>query len=173
MLNILQERDEMKKAPYSFKTLWQLEANIEEVFKAIATPTSWPEWWVYVKKVTELSAVESGAGSVHHFEFDTKLPYSLKFTLQNTKKQVPNLLEGRAVGELEGIGRWTLEQQGSMTVVHYLWEVSTNKVWMNLLAPLLRPVFEWNHHQVMRQGAKGLASYLGVRLVGNSQVERR
>ena len=142
----------MEKAPYSFKTLWQLEANKEEVFKAISTPTSWPKWWSYVKKVTELSVIENGAGSVHHFEFDTELPYQLHFTLQNTKKQEPDLLEGRAVGELEGIGRWTLEQQGNITKVHYLWEVTTNKVWMNLLAPLLRPIFEWNHRQVMLQG---------------------
>ncbi len=155
----------MEKAPYSFRTLWQLETNIEGVFEVIATPTNWPQWWPYVKKVTELSAIENGVGSIHHFEFYTKLPYRLNFTLQNTKKQAPKLLEGRAVGELEGIGRWTLEQQGNITEVHYLWEVSTNKVWMNLLAPLLRPAFEWNHHQVMRQGAKGLANYLGARLI--------
>ena len=36
---------------------------------------------------------------------------------------------------------------------------------MNLLAPLARPIFEWNHDVVMRRGAEGLARLLGARLV--------
>jgi hypothetical protein len=33
---------------------------------------------------------------------------------------------------------------------------------MNVLAPLLRPAFEWNHDWVMNSGARGLAAKLGV-----------
>jgi hypothetical protein len=36
---------------------------------------------------------------------------------------------------------------------------------MNLLAPLARPVFAWNHDVVMRWGGEGLARLLGTRLV--------
>jgi hypothetical protein len=36
---------------------------------------------------------------------------------------------------------------------------------MNLLAPLARPIFEWNHDVIMRQGGEGLARLLDVRLV--------
>jgi len=38
------------------------------------------------------------------------------------------------------------------------------KRWMNLLAPLLAPVFAWNHDQVMAEGGRGLARHLGVTL---------
>jgi hypothetical protein len=35
---------------------------------------------------------------------------------------------------------------------------------MNLLAPLARPVFSWNHDELMREGAQSLARRLGVEL---------
>ena len=36
---------------------------------------------------------------------------------------------------------------------------------MNLLAPLGRPIFAWNHDWVMKHGGEGLARLLGARLV--------
>jgi hypothetical protein len=33
---------------------------------------------------------------------------------------------------------------------------------MNLLAPVARPIFKWNHDVVMGWGAEGLARKLGV-----------
>ena len=44
-----------------------------------------------------------------------------------------------------------------MTAVVYEWNVRTTKPWMNLLAPIARPVFAWNHDWVMRNGGEGLA----------------
>jgi hypothetical protein len=37
---------------------------------------------------------------------------------------------------------------------------------MNLLAPIARPVFKWNHDYVMQRGGEALARRLGARLVG-------
>jgi hypothetical protein len=31
---------------------------------------------------------------------------------------------------------------------------------MNLLAPIARPLFAWNHDVIMRQGEEGLSRYL-------------
>jgi hypothetical protein len=36
---------------------------------------------------------------------------------------------------------------------------------MNLLAPIARPAFNWNHHVIMNDFAAGLAGSLGARLV--------
>lgn len=44
----------------------------------------------------------------------------------------------------------------------YLWEVVTTKRWMNVLAPLARPLFEWNHGRAIRSTLQALATYLGV-----------
>jgi hypothetical protein len=45
------------------------------------------------------------------------------------------------------------------------WDVTTSKRGMNMLAPVARPVFEYNHDVVMRWGGEGLARRLGVRLL--------
>jgi hypothetical protein len=49
--------------------------------------------------------------------------------------------------------------------VLYEWDVHTTGRWMNLLAPLMRPIFTWNHDVAMRQGGEGLARLLGTRLL--------
>ena len=151
---------------YTFETVWRFEAEQAEVWRAITEVEHWPRWWPNVAQVQLLSKGNpDGLGSVHRYAWKTQLPYTLEFDMQTTEVIAPTLLEGHASGALEGFGRWTLVQQGSVTHVHYLWQVHTTKPWMNLLAPLLRPAFEWNHHQVMRRGGVGLAKYLGVTLL--------
>jgi hypothetical protein len=71
--------------------------------------------------------------------------------------QRPVALDGAARGELTGEGRWRLFRGSEGTLVRYEWDVSTTGVWMNLLAPLARPAFAWNHDVVMRSGGMGLA----------------
>ena len=52
-----------------------------------------------------------------------------------------------------------------MTTVRYAWAVRTTRPWMNLLAPIMRPAFAWNHDYVMANGATGLAKLLGAELI--------
>ena len=52
-----------------------------------------------------------------------------------------------------------------MTAVTYEWNVRTTKAWMNLLAPVARPVFAYNHDVVMRWGGEGLARRLDCKLL--------
>jgi hypothetical protein len=52
-----------------------------------------------------------------------------------------------------------------VTVVRYHWSVKTAKAWMNLLAPIARPLFEWNHDVLMRWGGEGLAKLLGAKSI--------
>ena len=73
--------------------------------------------------------------------------------------------EGDASGELSGVGRWRLFEQGSVTAVLYEWNVRTTRAWMNLLAPVARPIFAVNHDYVMRNGGHGLAELLGAPLL--------
>jgi hypothetical protein len=77
----------------------------------------------------------------------------------------PHLLEGIAIGELQGRGLWQLSVEGSETIVRYDWRVETTKQWMNLLKPIARPIFECNHNVVMSWGAKGLEERLGTTVV--------
>ena len=104
-------------------------------------------------------------GQYGRYVWRSKLPYRLEFFVRTTKVEKPHLLEGDASGELAGVGRWRLFEQGGVTAVLYEWNVRTTAAWMNLLAPLARPIFAVNHDYVMRNGGEGLAGLLGARLL--------
>ena len=87
--------------------------------------------------------------------------------MKTTRIEPPHLLEGHATGALEGVGRWRLFEDDSSTAVIYEWNVHTTRPWMNLLAPIARPIFAWNHDWVMRNGGTGLASLLGCELLAS------
>jgi hypothetical protein len=153
-------------AEYAFLTTWLLESPREPVWEAIHDQARWPQWWRGVEEATELrKGDELGLGAVSRMAWRSLLPYRVHFEVTTTRIEHPTLMEGRAVGELEGVGRWRLYEQDGVTAVLYEWNVHTNKAWMNLLAPLLRPVFEWNHDWVMRRGGEGIAELLGCRLL--------
>jgi hypothetical protein len=153
-------------AEYSFLTTWLLESPREEVWAAIHDQERWPEWWRGVEVAEELRPGDAdGVGSISRMVWKSWLPYRVEFEVLTTRVDYPDLMEGRASGELEGVGRWRLYEQGGVTAVIYQWNVVTTLPWMNALAPALRPVFEWNHDWVMRQGGEGLASLLGCRLL--------
>ncbi len=156
---------------YEFHTRWTVAAPAVTVWQALAASELWPEWWPSVKSVVAVSGGDpSGVGAVGRFTFRGRLPYSLTFDLRVTRVEPHRLLEGEASGELEGLGRWTLEESASGTDVRYLWRVRTTKRWMNLAAPLLSAVFARNHDDVMRKGAEGLARRLGTKVEGGDPL---
>jgi hypothetical protein len=151
---------------YNFVTIWRVNAPIESVWNEIYYSTEWPSWWRGVESVSEVrKSDESGVGSIHRYTWKSKLPYRLSFDMQTVRIEPPVLLEGMAVGELQGRGLWQLTTDGNDTVVRYDWSVETTKRWMNLLSPIARPLFEWNHDVVMGWGAQGLAKRLGACVV--------
>ena len=85
--------------------------------------------------------------------------------METTSLTRPSRIEAVARGDLNGTGRWDLATMDRNARVRYTWRVSTGKRWMNALAPLLAPVFAWNHDQVMAEGGRGLARHLGVTLL--------
>jgi Polyketide cyclase / dehydrase and lipid transport len=153
-------------AGYRFLTTWLLEAPREPIWDAIFDQKSWPSWWRGVESVVELDpGDETGVGSHSRLTWRSRLPYDLVFEARTRVVEKPCLIEADAEGELVGEGRWRLFENGTVTAVLYEWNVSTSKWWMNALAPALRPVFEWNHDWVMRNGGTGLADLLGCRLL--------
>jgi hypothetical protein len=146
---------------YRFETNWRIAADIERVWDILRRPEAWPDWWYGLERVEVISAGdEQGVGAVRLFVFRGRLPYRLSFYMRQTRQEQPTLLEGCAWGELEGVGRWELCPAGSETDVRYRWQVSPTAPWMNLLAPLARRAFVWNHDWVMRQGERGLKQLL-------------
>ncbi len=148
---------------YRFVTEWDFDAPVERVFEAISDSLRWPEWWRGIKAVRELSDQEpQGIGNRRRYTFRSFLPYDLVFDMEVTRFEAPTALSGRASGELEGEGRWSFTPTAAGTHVRYEWDVRTTRWWMNLLAPVARPAFSWNHGIVMRWGEEGLRRRLSA-----------
>lgn len=153
-------------AAYEFLTTWCLDdVPAERAFGVLRDAASYPQWWGGVKHTEVLERGDSnGLGELARFAWRSLLPYTLTFDLRVTRVERPHLIEGRATGELEGIGTWRLYEGPGLAVV-YDWRVRTTKPWMNIFGPIARPAFAWNHDLVMRQGARGFANLLGAPLI--------
>src|SRR5207244_791337 len=98
-------------------------------------------------------------------------PYRLEFRSRTTTVERPNLMEGEALGQLTGGGRWRLWENPAGVCVTYEWRVETSEAWLNLLSPIARPASAWNTDSVLRRGGEGqpvrlLVGRLATRLAG-------
>ena len=153
-------------ADYRFLTTWLLDCPRERVFEAIHDQESWPQWWRGMEEAVELRAGDGdGVGALARQRWRSRLPYRIEFEVTSERVERPHLMVGRAVGELNGTGIWRIYEEGGMTAAVYEWNVATTKAWMNLLAPVARPVFKWNHDWLMQRGGEGIADLLGCRLL--------
>lgn len=151
---------------YRFSTVWHLDAPVPRVWDTIHDAKRWPEWWKNVERTIELSHGEpDGIGAVHRYVWKGVLPYRIVLDMRITRVEPMKALEGEASGMVEGVGRWHFTPLDDGTQVRYDWHVRTTKPWMNLLAPLARPLFRWNHDAIMREGGLALARRLNARLI--------
>jgi len=151
---------------YRFLTSWLIESPRDDVWEVLQDPVRWPEWWRGVVRVSELDAGdERRVGSRYRIAWRSRIPYELEFDFTVGRLEAPRFMEGDAEGALQGTGRWLLFERDGVTAVLYDWRVETTKRWMNVLAPVARPLFERNHDVVMRWGGEGLARRLGAQLL--------
>lgn len=157
---------------YHLLSTWRIAAPLEAVYATILDSPDWPHWWPAVRQVEALVAGEAdGVNSVWRYAWQGRLPYRLVFDVRISRIDNLRAIEGVADGDLEGTGGWYFCREGEVSVVRYDWHVRSRRWWMNLLAPLLRPVFIRNHALVMEQGGEGLARRLGVSLLGQQSVD--
>jgi carbon monoxide dehydrogenase subunit G len=153
-------------ADYHYVSTWQLQAPIEQVWAALNDLEHLPTWYRGVHEARELVPGDAlGVGRRVRYVIKGRLPLRLAFEATTTRSVPPQDQELQAEGELAGTGRWLLDQQGEVTTVRYHWDVRTTRPWMNLLAPLARPIFTWNSRGVLLEAGEGLARFLGVPLV--------
>ena len=150
-------------AAYAFITRWDIHAPIQRVWDAIYHSESWSRWWKGVESVVELQPGDpNGVGSVRRYTWKSRLPYALTFEMRTVRVEPLIALESLASGELTGRGLWRFSHLDDGTSVRYEWNVQTTTRWMNLLTPVARPLFAWNHDVVMRWGEEGLKRLLEV-----------
>jgi uncharacterized protein YndB with AHSA1/START domain len=151
---------------YSFVTVWKIEAPLKAVWDAICNTEDLPNWW---KAVIGIKVIDRGdANGVNFLTEQTWkgiLPYQLSMTSKTTTVDNLKSIELVASGDLEGRGKWTFTEEEGIVRVQYNWDVKTTQKGMKFLAFILKPLLAWNHDEIMRWGAKGLANKLNARLI--------
>jgi uncharacterized protein YndB with AHSA1/START domain len=148
-------------AHFDLVSHWSVPAPVDRVWSALTDPESWPRWWPYVRSVQTLRrGAADGLGAVRRIEWATRLPYTVLIEVEAVEVVRHERLRGRSRGHLQGEGLWLLRADGAGTHVTYLWRVELRKPWMRALAPLLAPVFRWNHKGLMQAGGAGLTRFL-------------
>ena len=140
---------------YRFRSVWHVRASVHEAYAVLRELTEYPRWWPEVKRATRLGddAVALVCRSV--------LPYDLSFVAERGKEdRRAGLLEAKLSGDLEGVSRWTITGGSEASMLVFEEEVVTNKRLLNRLTPLARPAFIANHSLMMRNGERGLRTYL-------------
>ncbi len=156
---------------FRFVTVWKIEAPLPPVWEAMFRFEDWPTWWKGVERVEVLQPGDANRiGFRSRQTWKSKLPYKLRFEGEIVRVSAMSLLEVHSQGELQGTGLMRFSNDGSSTTFQYDWEVSTSKSWMNLVAPVAKPLFSWNHDVIMDWGAEGLARKLGCKRVSTSKT---
>jgi uncharacterized protein YndB with AHSA1/START domain len=151
---------------FELLTAFGVAAPREAVYLAIREVERWPAWWRGCLKVDELAPGDArGIGARRRVLWRSRLPYDVEIEVEVTDIVRAERIVVASRGDLDGTGTWTFADAAGGTRVQYLWQVTLRKRWMRLLAPLLRPLFRWNHDWLMDNGMQGLARQLGAPLL--------
>lgn len=152
---------------YHFVTTIELTASPEEIWETLARSKEWADWWRWLKEVEVLNeGSPDGVGRRVRHIVSSPLRYRLTYVGFITRTNEPTMSRFEAEGDLEGRGQFRLDPaDSSNTLITFDWLVETPKAWMNILAPVARPIFVWNHHRLMDDFAEDLAEATGGELV--------
>jgi hypothetical protein len=163
-------------ARYHFLSEYTLTSDRDAVWAALNAVGGWSTWWRWMKRIDVVreAASEDGVGAVYGCHVGTPGGYRMVYSTEIAEVDRPDRIDVLSSGDIVGRGRFLLSDAPSgETEVSFLWLVETPKWWMNLLAPLARPAFTWNHDKLMTDFGKGLATATGgeLTMVRNSNLK--
>jgi len=144
---------------YTFVDHWYIKAPIDRVFRHIADTRTYPHWWPVYPKVEVLRLVED-TPIVTRLTVKSVFAYRLLLDVETVEARSPNLLRTVARGQLTGTGDWVFNQDGDTTHAEWTWIVSSNHPLLNLLEPIMKPMFAWSHKDASQKGYRGLKRFL-------------
>ncbi len=146
---------------YSFQSVWDIDQPPEKVWQVLtATPFSPPEWWPQLNDVHFLKRTPNLEGTVFTCTWQAPIGYRLRSHITLGPVEYLQRAMLYSEGDLLGTVTCLIRDKGDATHVDIDWQVETTKAWMNRLSFLLRPLFIWGHHAVMRSGERGLRRYM-------------
>jgi hypothetical protein len=145
----------MKLSHYRFRSVWTVDASPDEAAAVLRDLNRYPQWWPEIKESHRLD------DDRFLLRVKSLLPYYLEFVSERSRDEpAAGVLEARLIGDLDGFSRWTVSADDNGARLVFEEEVVTSKRWLNLLAPVARPAFKFNHALMMRRGEAGLRAFL-------------
>ena len=156
----------MRPTRYHLVSEFVITSQREAVWEALLAIREWPSWWRWSKRMDVVrEAPAPGVGAIYRNHIRTPLLYGFTYSGEIVNADPPRLLELVSSGDLVGRARFDLsEGEDGATAITFTWLAETPKWWMNLMAPMSRPAFVWNHDHLMTDFGKGLARTSGGRL---------
>ena len=145
-----------------------MTSSRDAVWAALAAVEEWPSWWRWLKRIDVVRAATApnGVGAVYRNDITSPTGYGFTFHTETAAAEPLRRIDLTLTGDIVGRIRYVMSDAPSGgTHVAYAQLVETPKWWMNLLAPIARPGFNWNHDKLMTDFGKGLATASGGELV--------
>jgi len=145
-----------------------MTSSRDAVWATLLASEEWPSWWRWLKRIEVLRAAtsEEGVGAVYRNRIGSPTGYSFTFESETAEVERLRRIDLILTGEIDGRVRYLLsDDRSGGTHISYAQLVETPKWWMNLLAPVARPGFTWNHDKLMTDFGQGLAKASGGELV--------
>jgi hypothetical protein len=151
-------------------TTWRIPGRIADIAAILTDAVALPDWWGEVYLSTAITAPGDALGIGRKVAVHSKgrLPYAIRFTAELVSANMPHTWQIAATGDLTGQGVWRLEQQGDVALVIYDWRVAADRPLFRRLAPVMRPLFAWNHRWAMAKGEAALKRELVRRSGGQA-----
>jgi hypothetical protein len=151
----------MKQPRYSFQSQWNIGAPRAQVWRALsAKPFSWQDWWPELGDVHDMKLTKHLSGTTFSCRWRSPSGYHLRSDVSIGEVLPQRQVTLHSAGDLRGTVTCRLGETAGSTRIDIDWQVETTKAWMRYLALLLRPLFIYNHHAVMRSGERGLQQYV-------------
>jgi hypothetical protein len=151
---------------FRFEESWDLPGStVTEVYDVLSHGELLPLWWkgVYLEAERLGPPGPPKVGDRLRAKARGALPYELNFIAEAAALEQDQFVAVRTIGDFEGLWSATLSQRGADTHVDIVWQVTVLRPVLRLFAPLLRPVFAWNHRWTTPRGEAGLRAYLSAR----------
>ena len=150
---------------YHFTSVWRVEGTCGEVADIMDDPVALARWWpaVYLEVVEIAPPDARGLGRRVRLLTKGFLPYTLKWEFEVVNSRYPYGFTIAAIGDFDGRGEWTFEQDGRFVTMTYDWRLRAEKPLIRRLSFVLRPLFEANHRWAMAQGEESLKLELARR----------
>ncbi|HVR33344.1 MAG TPA: hypothetical protein VMS74_11645 [Acidimicrobiia bacterium] len=158
---------------YHFVTTLDLASQPAAVDTTLRDIVNWPAWWKWARRIEPLSDAPSGTvGARHRNTIATPLFYRFTYDTEIVETGEGMILV-ESSGDLTGFGLFVYRPSDDGVHLSFTWLVETPRWWMNLIGPMARPIFVWNHDHLMTNFGEGLARASGGELIAVSHATLR